>query len=31
MIYSVKGEVIHLEQELAVIECGGVDMLARRL
>lgn len=24
MIYSVKGEVIHLEQGLAVIECGGV-------
>lgn len=24
MIYSLRGEVIHLEQELAVIECGGV-------
>lgn len=24
MIYSVKGEVVHIEQNLIVVECGGV-------
>ena len=29
MIYSVRGKVIHLEQELAVIECQGVGYACR--
>lgn len=29
MIYSVKGEVIHTEPNLAVIECGGVGYACR--
>lgn len=29
MIYSVKGKLIHKEQELAVIECGGVGYACR--
>lgn len=29
MIYSVKGRLIHKEQELAVIECGGVGYACR--
>ncbi|MBE6837168.1 MAG: Holliday junction branch migration protein RuvA [Ruminococcus sp.] len=29
MIYSVRGKVIHLEQELAVVECGGVGYACR--
>lgn len=29
MIYSVTGRVVHLEQELAVIECGGVGYACR--
>ena len=29
MIYSVRGKLIHTEQELAVIECGGVGYACR--
>lgn len=29
MIYSVKGEVVHTEPNLAVIECGGVGYACR--
>ena len=29
MIYSVKGEVVHTEANLAVIECGGVGYACR--
>lgn len=29
MIYSVKGELIHIEQGLAVVECGGVGYACR--
>ncbi|MGN0648936.1 MAG: Holliday junction branch migration protein RuvA [Oscillospiraceae bacterium] len=29
MIYSVKGEIIHTEPSLAVIECGGVGYACR--
>lgn len=29
MIYSVTGKVVHLEQELAVIQCGGVGYACR--
>lgn len=29
MIYSVKGNVIHTEQNLAVVECGGVGYSCR--
>lgn len=29
MIYSVRGKIIHLETELAVIECGGVGYACR--
>lgn len=29
MIYSVRGKVIHLEQELVVVECGGVGYACR--
>ena len=29
MIYSVKGELVHTEQSLAVIECGGVGYACR--
>lgn len=29
MIYSVRGRVVHLEQELAVVECGGVGYACR--
>lgn len=29
MIYSVKGKLIHTEQELAVVECGGVGYACR--
>jgi Holliday junction DNA helicase RuvA len=29
VIYSVKGKLIHTEQELAVIECGGVGYACR--
>jgi Holliday junction DNA helicase RuvA len=29
MIYSVKGELIHIEPNLAVVECSGVGMACR--
>lgn len=29
MIYSVKGELVHMEQNLAVVECGGVGYACR--
>ena len=29
MIYSVNGEIIHLEQNLVVVECGGVGYACR--
>ena len=29
MIYSVKGELIHIEQGLAVVECGGLGYACR--
>jgi Holliday junction DNA helicase RuvA len=29
VIYSVKGKLIHTEQELAVVECGGVGYACR--
>ena len=29
MIYSVKGELIHIEQGLAVVECGGIGYACR--
>jgi Holliday junction DNA helicase RuvA len=29
MIYSVKGELIHVESNLAVVECGGVGFACR--
>ena len=29
MIYSVRGKLIHKENELAVVECGGVGYACR--
>ena len=29
MIYSLNGEVTHLEQNLIVVECGGVGYACR--